>query len=176
MAEREACIWHLSGPLVRHPVFFRESDSRRITEKLSGKVERRGTQKREQLWRRVRQMNDEVWLFANAPVSDRSSTLPAKDEWLSVDKKAPSLSPGWIWYSARSSRLFFTSPSAGFYFKLQLCLLTDIQSVNGLHHRQIKTVFLCVTVFDAFQIQMLKWSIVSFVSFKSFCVSLLSAL
>lgn len=39
-------------------------------------------------------MNDEVWFFANAPVSDRSSTVPAKDEWLSVDKKAPSLSPG----------------------------------------------------------------------------------
>lgn len=39
-------------------------------------------------------MNDEVWIFANAPVSDHSSTVPARDEWLSTDKKAPGRSPG----------------------------------------------------------------------------------
>lgn len=42
------------------------------------------------LWR-VRQMNDEVWIFANGPVSDRSSTVPARDEWLSMDKKLQAL-------------------------------------------------------------------------------------
>lgn len=56
-------------------------------ERLSGKVETQRNRKRERLWRRVRQMNDEVWIFANAPVSDRSSTVPARDECLSMDKK-----------------------------------------------------------------------------------------
>lgn len=32
-------------------------------------------------------MSDEVWIFAKAPVSDRSSTVLARDEWLSMDKK-----------------------------------------------------------------------------------------
>lgn len=32
-------------------------------------------------------MNDEVWIFANAPVSDHSSTVPARNECLSMDKK-----------------------------------------------------------------------------------------
>lgn len=56
-------------------------------ETLSGKAERDKETPKEWLRRRVRPMNDEVWIFPNAPVSDRSRSVPARDECLSVGKK-----------------------------------------------------------------------------------------
>lgn len=41
-------------------------------------------------------MNDEVWIFANAPVSDRPSAVPARDEWLSVDEKKLLALQSWL--------------------------------------------------------------------------------
>lgn len=32
-------------------------------------------------------MSDEVWIFANAPVTDGSSSVPAGDEWPSMEEK-----------------------------------------------------------------------------------------
>lgn len=56
-------------------------------ERLSGKAERQGDTESVWLRRRVRQVNDVVWIFANAPVSDRSCSVPARDRWLSMGKK-----------------------------------------------------------------------------------------
>ncbi len=82
--------------------------SKWILRESSARVSAEGRDERQWSWRRVRPKNDEVWVFANAPVSDLSSTVLAR-EWMALyGQKASGLSPGWMRYSARSSWLFFT--------------------------------------------------------------------
>lgn len=93
----EMYIWGLSGPLWTWKR-TRMTTGSYEEKKPNGKIERHDVQTMrereiERHWGRMRHMSDEVCILANAPVNDRTFTVPARNELLSMDKNLAESDP-----------------------------------------------------------------------------------